>query len=528
MGVSALTLGLSARNVQDVPLTCSPEMTFFKQRTPRYTNFQTGQITQALGSGGNSALIGSGSSKVRGLQTVLQRTADLMGPTYIQTVLPALNTRALVNNVNVAAVTAADLSMTVSLNGGTTVTGTTTDAPLIAAAGDGLSYVSEVGHYLLQHCEINIGSQCMDEVYDYSQYLEWHARKADENLLENSLGMGGWMTLINRAYHAQVMYTPIGLWYTRAPSMYLPTISCQGHDIVFKMDGVSANDLWGGHGGLARTEAVADPTGTTDLGLPVGQAAVITDHIATKSAQQLVYDGVFLDRAERVMFAKMAQEYLMDQYQYITSGSVTAGTSSVSLKNISFNHPMRHMAVALRRRDYVTPYTSGPTVPADGITPYQDSVGLGAYKTPIRWNDFSAGPQLSTGERLTPMTDLQLKINNYDRFADLKLDIGGMYNEVQPGQKAPGKVYDTFGMFYFFGQYGFGACPSGTLNFSAIDNVEINIARAINPMSDLVVTASVPARPTIVDYPAADVLLYGCGTNILKFVSGMAGKAYAS
>lgn len=461
MGVSGLTLGLSARNVQDAPLTCNPEMTFFKQRSPRYTNFQTGQITQSLGSGGSHALIGNNNSSIRGLQTVLQRTADLMGETYIQTVLPALNTRAILTPAAPLA-TEADCAATLWTTGANASTGTAATLPTGVPAGSGLSYVSEVGHYLLSHCEINIGSQCMDEVYDYSQYLEWHARHSDENLMENSLGMGSFQTLIDRAYREQVIYTPIGLWYTRAPSLYLPTVASQGHDIVFKMDGVSANSLWGGHG-------VFSEIGGT--GLPAASVALVNTAIADSSMQQLVYDGVFLDRAERIMFAKMAQEYLMDQYQFITSSSVSAGQSNVSLKNISFNHPMRHMAIALRRRDFVNAYTEDSTVPADAITPYQNGSAAGEFKTPIRWNDFSAGPQLHTGERLTPFRDLQLKINNYDRFADFKQPIGGFYNEVQPGQKAPGRVHDTFGMFYFFGQYGFGACPSGTLNMSAIDNV---------------------------------------------------------
>lgn len=50
----------------------------------------------------------------------------------------------------------------------------------------------------------------------------------------------------------------------------------------------------------------------------------------------------------------------------------------------------------------------------------------------------------------------------------------------------------------------------------------------MNPVADFTLVGAVPARPAIQQYPEADVLLYGSGTNILKFVSGMAGKAYAS
>ena len=202
---------------------------------------------------------------------------------------------------------------------------------------------------------------------------------------------------------------------------------------------------------------------------------------------------------------------------------MAAGTRSIALKNVSFNHPVRHVVVALQRQDFVNS-NADLTQPVDALVPYQKGSAAGEYRTPLRWNDFSAGFQLGTNERLNPVDAYQLKINNYDRLMDVSTGIGEYYNEVHTSQKAPGATQQTFGLYYFFGQYGFGSALSGTLNFSAIDNVEIDIIRAVNPSTTWTGDGAVDP----VDYPAADVYVYACGSNVLKFVSGMAGLAFAS
>jgi hypothetical protein len=509
---SSGTLGLAAKNHQDLPLTCKPEKTFFKQRSPRHTNFQTLQLTQSLGSNG-CALIGNGRTAPRSVQTVFQRSSDLVGPTYVVTNLPALNTTTNLLNTD-AILTPHATGVVDPLN-----TGGAPSVPNLVS-GEGLSYVDEVAHFIVQHAEIVIGSQTMDELYNHAQYAEWHARQTDEKLMAHAIGIGSTQERIDRAFSEQVVWSPLCFWYTRSASQYLPAIAAQGHDIVYKMDGVAANDMWGGHG---KTSLISDVLSSGNLS--PSSIPIINESISA-SGQQMVYDGVFLDRAERMMFAKMAQEYLISQFQYITQQSVTEGTAQISLKNVSFNHPMRHFAVMVRRKDYVQA-NADLTLPADALTPYQNGSSATQYKSPQLWNDFSAGPQIGTGERLAPLTGMQLKINNYDRLLTGG-NIGPYYNEVHQSQKVAGHTYETFVYMYHFGQYGFGTCSSGSLNMSAIDNVEVNLTRAINPVSKYVPDGLGAVTAVAAVYPAADVFLYGDGVNVLKFVSGMAGTAYAN
>ena len=272
--------------------TCKPQITYFKRKAPRHTNFATGQLTQSLGGGGNAPLIGAGRNSPRGVQTCFQRSSDLIGPTYIRTVLPALNIKEYLGT------TAPDMTAAGAMLDPSRVGSSSRYTDL--NAGDGLRYVDEVGLYLVHRAEIQIGAHRMDEVYNWNQYFEWHARKTDENLMQVSLGIGSEQELIDRAYHQQVMYTPINFWYTRSPSEYLPAISCQAHEIVFKMDGVASDDMWGGVGTFAQLGAV-----TNGSALPVTSIDAINNAIATESTQEMVYDGVYLDRAERMMFAKM-------------------------------------------------------------------------------------------------------------------------------------------------------------------------------------------------------------------------------
>lgn len=514
---SALTLQLSAKSAQDVPLTCAPKCTFFRKLYCPHTNFAQGQVEQTIGNGGSTAsLIGAGANQPRRVSTTLQRTVDLVGMMYVRTVLPALNTRANTGLGGDTAGPGPGGNATLINNGVAANVFTSTTVPAFAApATDGYAYVDEVGTFMVGRAERTIGGHTIDELHAEHQYLEWHAERTDENLLTRSLGIGTDAQRRAYAFNEQVIYSPLQFWHTKYPSLYLPHIAIQGHEDVLFIDGRAARDLWGGFGAQ---EVVVD----------ANFAAINT--ALTQAAQELVYDGVFLDRAERMMMARVLLEHLITEHQEFESLNQGAASNTIRLQSLPFNHPTRDIMIALRRVSRLGTNMDN-TIPTDLMYPVRTGTANPQIKSPLMWNDFSGGLMGATGERTLPLAQLQMRINNYERFC-IANPIGEYYNEVHPSQKFCGRTRDTFGQYYAFGQYGQGVHPSGTINFSAIDQMDLTLTRLANPMSTYVVTAGgaavAPYRPQDIDFEAVDVFVYTRNVNVLKFVSGMVGKAYAN
>ena len=180
-------------------------------------------------------------------------------------------------------------------------------------------------------------------------------------------------------------------------------------------------------------------------------------------------DYVFLDTDERRRFAQVSHEYLIEQVQSMTTGATDLSDKSVDL---NFNHPVKELV-------FSTGDGSGAT--SDGI--------------------FAAGGTL------------QLKLNGHDRFAarDSRYfsrtqiwqhhsGAGGLV----AGTAADGAFNDAVGV-YSFALKPEEHQPSGTCNFSRIDNAQ------------LVGTGT--SRLT---------RIFAVNYNVLRIMSGMGGLAYSN
>ena len=312
-----------------------------------------------------------------------------------------------------------------------------------------------------------------------------------------------------------MIYSPLQFWHTKYASQYLPHIAIQGHEDVLFLDGRPARDLWGGFGNQETVVAA--------------QFAAINTAVA-ESVQELVYDGVFLDRAERMMMARVQLEYMIKEHSNYIALNQGAASTSLRLNSLPFNHPTCDMMIALRRASRLGVGIDS-TAQSDLLYPVRIGDAAGQFKTPIKWNDFSGGLQGGTGERTVAIRGLQMRINNYERLGVCE-PVGHYYSEVHTSQKVVGRTLDTFAAYYFFGIYGMGPSPSGTMNFSAIDQLDITITREPNSMSLYLnnggAVPSTPYLPASIALEAADVFVFTRNVNVLKFVSGMLGKAYAN
>ena len=179
-------------------------------------------------------------------------------------------------------------------------------------------------------------------------------------------------------------------------------------------------------------------------------------------------DYIFLDTEERKNFAQNPHEYLIETVQTQTSSVDASSTNSVRLV---FNHPTKELVWVTNGQDSGTPESD-------------------------LFTQFNADRTTHT------LSAMKLKLNGQDRFAARN---GDYFNYVQPWQHHTG--YPDLGIYsYSFAIKPEEHQPSGTCNFSRIDNVNLDV------------TAT----------SAGTLTVFAHSYNVLRVASGMGGLAYSN
>lgn len=194
--------------------------------------------------------------------------------------------------------------------------------------------------------------------------------------------------------------------------------------------------------------------------------------VPTLGGASIWVDYVYLDTDERRQFAQVAHEYLIEELQF--TGSEGFSQSSIR-QRLNFNHPCKELVWVSQ---------------------------LDANATANRWTDFTDGSIAYNGE--DPMVDAKLQLNGHDRFATRK---AAYFNLVQPYQHHT-RIPATGIYVYSFALKPEEHQPSGSVNMSRIDNATLQL--------------------TMASSAAMKLYTYATSTNVLRVMSGMAGKAYSN
>ena len=194
----------------------------------------------------------------------------------------------------------------------------------------------------------------------------------------------------------------------------------------------------------------------------------------TVNSIKMYVDYIYLDTEERRRFAQQSHEYLIDQVQYTGAVSRTAGTGGMQSLRLDFNHPCKELLWVERQTTRNT--TKGfPT----------DFVQIGG----------------------TDGSTALLQLNGHDRFAKRPMNY---FTRVQPLQHHTNVPYgDRIGV-YSFGLRPEDHQPSGTCNFSRIDNATLQLTLAH------------------ANGAANEFQVYATNYNVLRIMSGMGGLAYSN
>jgi hypothetical protein len=199
-------------------------------------------------------------------------------------------------------------------------------------------------------------------------------------------------------------------------------------------------------------------------------------------------DYIFLDTDERRRFAQVSHEYLIEQTQFsnVLSAGNANGTTAVNKQvELRFNHPVKELVWTIEQ--------TASTVDNDDGAPAGKSADL---------------------------HDALLQLNGHDRF---KRREGDYFTGVQRYQHHSGSqnlFADSKPAVYSFALKPEEHQPSGTCNFSRIDNAVLNVNWKLNSGT----TGATAAITTA----AHSLRVYAVNYNVLRVMSGMGGLAYSN
>ena len=439
---------LVAYGAQDVYLTGQPKVTFFQAVYKRHTNFAMENIQQTVnGTPSNSGRV----------SVTIARNGDLVGNMYVA------------------------LQPTQSSKSNLTSTNGTVDTCWVAERA-------------IAAVELTIGGQRIDK-----HYQAWFRLYAEVFLPEsekiNYGKMTTWGTADANSTNPSKVLLPLIFFFNRNPGLYLPLIALQYHEVRMDFDLTS----------------------------------YFQSYFGTSATFEVWANYVYLDTEERRRFAQKGHEYLIEQVQHTGGDSITlattpstTGTATAQTIRLSFNHPVKELIWCYQNTSATAynsmwNFSSGAanvqvtcntyTALTQGALPH--TIGcprVAQVLTSASWveegsSNVTAGSNVEVG----PLYNFKLVLNGQDRF---KEQAGKYFNQYQPYQYHSGVPYP--GIYcYSFALQPEEHQPTGTCNFSRIDNAQV----AINMKGN---------------YTTPLQKMFAVNYNILRIQSGMGGLAFSN
>jgi hypothetical protein len=444
---------LVAYGAQDVYLTGNPKVTFFQAVYKRHTNFAMEAIQQTIN--------GSAASNQR-ISVTIARNGDLVGYMY------------------------AELSPLLSGIAASNLT-----------SSDTLMDTNWIAERAFSAIELTIGGQRIDKHYQVWFRLFAELFLSDENKIQYNkmTTLSNFTASSVSTSGSQKVYLPLIFFFNRNPGLYLPLIALQYHEVRLDID----------------------------------CAANYTTYFGT-STPVIWANYVFLDTEERRRFAQKAHEYLIEQVQHTGGDPIASATETAAQTvRLSFNHPVKELIWCYQNSLFsatdklkgmwnfstdssncsVTCDPAKIITAASVVVPH--TLGgpmLQCTSDGSAWTE-EGGPQ--TNMEVGPLFQWKLILNGQDRF---KEQYGKYFNQVQPFYHHTGNPYP--GIYsYSFALHPEEHQPTGTCNFSRIDNAQVSVW-----------LKQIKAGTT--SDPNKTQKLFAVNYNILRIQSGMGGLAFSN
>jgi hypothetical protein len=333
-----------------------------------------------------------------------------------------------------------------------------------------------VGNALVKQVELEIGGQLIDR-----QYGEWMNIWSELTVPEGKRAgydemVGNTPTLDSDVQdtttgvsntHKTRLDVPLMFWFNRNPGLALPLIALQYHEVKLNLDLETSTRL-----GLTGTELSCE----------------------------LWVDYIYLDTDERRRFAQVSHEYLIEQVQFTGDETLTSGGARVDL---NYNHPVKELVWVAQ---------DGTTTGRNANNACQSNV----------MNFTTAKLQLNGHDRFTarrPEYFLNVQpFKHHTHMPRANRTLCAVVSSVDVTQdttttdKPTQNVAVTQNNSQYIYVYSFALNPeelqpSGTCNFSRIDNATLVLSGGTN---------------------TGTMKVFAVNYNVLRIMSGMGGLAYSN
>ena len=471
LGKYRMTLGggllqLVAQGKQDVFLTGNPQITWFKMVYRRYTNFSVESQTIYFDGTPDFG---------KRLTCVVPRRGDLLGPLFLEVTLPQIKYQ--LTSVS---------GHKVDLGGG----------PVdITTANQNANYVTNLGHALIEEVSVEIGEQEIDKqtgewMHIWSKLAVPPGVKAgfDDMLYnyppgvvppntqlqqQNSVSIGG----STYQYGAVKLYIPLQFWFNKNPGLYLPLLALQYHPIRINIKLRPLSQL------ITFYDTACNTNGYCAQPPPLIPSTIVDF--------RMYGDYVNLDVEERRRFVSNSHEYLIEQIQYTPNISIPKETTTATIQ-LDFNHPLRELIWVVQRDCMAT------------VNEWFNYSPVSIYLSELG------------NSNIDMLQQALLQLDGYDRF---EVRDAKYFSRVQPYQYHTNVPTDTFIYCYSFAIRPEELQPSGSLNASRIDSMNLQVALRPDPPPTLATTdpSYVPIRGN------AHIRVYTTNHNVLRIVNGFGG-----
>jgi hypothetical protein len=304
--------------------------------------------------------------------------------------------------------------------------------------------------------ELSIGGQRIDK-----HYQKWWRLYAELYMDESKKLNYGKMTSTRVA--GNTCFLPLIFFFNRNPGLALPLIALQYHEVRIDLD-------------------------------------LASDFGTNFSALKVWGNYIYLDTEERRRFAQKGHEYLIEQVQHTGTDSLAAADATKQVR-LSYNHPVKELVWCTDIGSNVWNFTSTPVVITSNVAAIEDSnvaispsaAGAPALYGLTQFDEDTSGP----------LSSFKLVLNGQDRF---KEQSGKYFNQVQPfvhhsGSPMPGIYSYSFALKPEEHQ------PTGTCNFSRIDNAQVSVK---------------------CNRADSSLHMFATNYNVLRIQSGMGGLAFSN
>lgn len=340
-----------------------------------------------------------------------------------------------------------------------------------------LRWCNNVGHALIRSVELTIGGSLIDRhLGEYMDVVaELNMPEEKRAGFESMIGKyPSWDLRDNSFSGPRTLFIPLQFAFNRSAGLAIPLISLSFHDVVLNFDFRDYSELIKSDVPISSLTNERGATPTMDC--------------------QLWATFIFLDTEERRRYSTQPHEQLIEQVQFLGDAPIIIDSdepNSTRKINLNFSHPVKEI---------IWCYNPAKSYNL-GISPSQYSV---------QGNDYFNCDLIGPYEDEDPITMAYIQVNGHQRFyprpgSYFRLCVPYMHHTRIPTKKiysyafalAPEDLYQ----------------PSGSLNYSRVDTSQLIVT-----MNDKMNTNAYNGR----------IRVFATNFQVLRIASGMAGLAFAA